>query len=104
MAQKQLTDQDIINLQDDKLDQLHNSLIGVKHLANDLNSEIESHEPLISNLDRVVGNTTTNLKNKNKQIKKVAKEDKKCCSTWVWYAIIIFQIIVIVMIIMSWFM
>jgi len=102
--QKQLTDKDIIDLQDEKLDKLHGSLINVKHLANDLNQEIESHAPVIDDLDKAVDNATTNLISKNKQIKKTMKEDKKCCSTWVWYGIIALQIIIIVMIILSWFM
>jgi len=101
--QKLPTSDTLIDIQNGKLDTLYDSVRAVKQVATSLNSEIQSHEPLLDNLGDKVDNTNDNLQNKNKQIASLIKTKNGCCGMWIFYVIIALQIIGIIAIIASWF-
>lgn len=98
-----LSDTELIDQGDKKLDVLSTSLKQVKQVSFKLHEEILSHEPIMGDLERTVDKTSNNLNNKRRKLDDVINKQKEYCSMWVYFTIIGFQVLTILAIIGSWF-
>jgi hypothetical protein len=87
---------------DKKLDALFGSVKKVRHVADRMNEEISSQDPLIKNLSSDTETTTNHLERRNRAIDDVAEESKKCCGSLMYYVFIGAEVIVIILIVATW--
>ena len=93
----------LIDAQGERLNTLYNSVQNVKGAATGINQEITSQIPLIGKMGQKVEGMDNKLINKNQNLDVIIETENGWCGMWIYYIVVFAQIVVILIIIASWF-